>query len=115
MPQLFTRILASMACTVEGVAESATCKRKVNVPALVGVPPICPVAALRLRPSGNEPVRSVNAYGGVPPTTTTAPKYGIPTDAGPPESEMVSGPRSLVPPPVPPTVIVALTEIGRAH
>ena len=37
-------------------AESATCTVKLNVPELVGVPVIAPVAAFKLKPEGKAPV-----------------------------------------------------------
>lgn len=38
---------------------SATCTPKVDVPAVVGMPPICPVAEFSLRPAGRVPVVTV--------------------------------------------------------
>ena len=49
-------------------AESCTWTVKFDVPAVVGVPVIAPVAAFKLRPAGSEPVITVQlTYGGVPP------------------------------------------------
>src|ERR1700675_4546716 len=52
---------------------------KVNVPAVVGVPVIALVAALRIRPPGSAPLDTENAYGAVPPDAETVWLYGVPT------------------------------------
>jgi hypothetical protein len=52
--------------------ESVTWTVKLKVPAAPGVPEICPVDALRLRPVGNDPALTLHAYGRVPPLATSA-------------------------------------------
>lgn len=52
--------------------ESTTCPVKFNVPAVVGVPVIAPVAPFRNKPSGRLPEEIENVYGGVPPVATSA-------------------------------------------
>jgi hypothetical protein len=45
---------------------SVTFTPKLKLPAVVGVPKICPEAAID-NPGGNCPLASVHAYGGMPP------------------------------------------------
>ena len=51
-------------------SESVTCGVKLNVPAVVGVPEITPVRALRLRPVGSVPVE-LQVRVPVPPVACT--------------------------------------------
>jgi hypothetical protein len=50
-----------------GLLASLTCTVKLNVPAAVGVPPMAPLAAVRVRPGGIDPLMSDQVYAGVPP------------------------------------------------
>ena len=50
----------SLAVTVKGTElESVSCNVNIDVPAVVGVPEITPVAALNVRPAGSVPLRIV--------------------------------------------------------
>ena len=49
--------------------ESVTLIVKVLIPVVTGVPEMTPVAALRLRPVGSEPVLTEKVYGCTPPLT----------------------------------------------
>src|SRR5437588_7558290 len=60
-------------------ALSLTLIWKLNVPAAVGVPLIVPVAALRLKPGGREPVLRSQLYGGFPPLANNFCEYCAPT------------------------------------
>jgi hypothetical protein len=53
-----------------GLVESVACTEKVNVPAIVGVPLMIPVAPTD-SPGGKFPVEKLHAYGGVPPDATS--------------------------------------------
>jgi hypothetical protein len=53
-------------CAV-GAVESVTFAVKLNVPAVVGVPEIVPLAAASVRPAGNAPELMLQLYGVVPP------------------------------------------------
>ena len=44
---------------------------KGNVPAVVGVPVMAPVAGFRTSPGGNTPLVTENVYGPVPPLADT--------------------------------------------
>jgi hypothetical protein len=50
-----------------GAVESVTLTVKLNVPAVVGVPEIVPLAAASVRPAGNVPELMLQLYGVVPP------------------------------------------------
>jgi hypothetical protein len=50
-----------------GAVESVTLTAKLNVPAVVGVPEIVPLAAAIVRPAGNVPELMLQLYGVVPP------------------------------------------------
>jgi hypothetical protein len=52
-------------CGPEVPVVSVTVTRKVYVPAVVGVPEITPVAALKLNPGGGEPLVIVQLHGHV--------------------------------------------------
>jgi hypothetical protein len=58
---------------------SVTWMVKLEVPAVVGVPLIRPVAEFRVMLAGNVPAASVQVRGNVPPLTTTACEYLTPT------------------------------------
>ena len=47
--------------------ESLTCKLKLDVPVVVGVPAITPLEAFKLSPVGNEPDATLQVYGVIPP------------------------------------------------
>ena len=64
----FVALLASVTLTV-----------KFEVPAVVGVPLITPVEALRERPAGKEPVRTLQARGGTPSEAVRVAEYEAPT------------------------------------
>ncbi len=49
-------MLSGALAVAGGVAESATCTVKFDVPAVVGVPVIAPVPAFKCKPSGNVPL-----------------------------------------------------------
>jgi hypothetical protein len=51
-------------------ALSVTCTVKLELPELVGVPLMTPVAAFKVRGVGNEPTVITQVYPGVPPTAT---------------------------------------------
>jgi hypothetical protein len=53
-------------CAV-GAVESVTLAVKLNVPAVVGVPEIVPLAAASVRPAGSAPELMLQLYGVVPP------------------------------------------------
>jgi hypothetical protein len=61
------------------VTEFASVAFTVNAyaPAVVGVPPIAPVAAFKLNPAGNVPLPIVNAIGEVPPDVCTVWLYAV--------------------------------------
>jgi hypothetical protein len=44
---------------------------KFEVPTVVGVPEITPVAALKVRPAGSEPLAILHVRGVVPPAATS--------------------------------------------
>jgi hypothetical protein len=50
--------------------ESTICAEKVKEPAVVGVPDMTPVVALKLRPPGSEPTR-LHFNGAVPPVAVS--------------------------------------------
>jgi hypothetical protein len=54
------------ACAV-GTVESVTLAVRLNVPAVVGVPEIVPLAAASVRPAGKAPELMLQLYGVVPP------------------------------------------------
>lgn len=56
-------------------AASDACTTKLKSPAAVGVPPIRPVGDM-VKPVGSDPLMTVNAYGGDPPTADSATVYG---------------------------------------
>jgi hypothetical protein len=53
-----------------GELESVAFTVKENVPAMVGVPPICP-ALLKAKPTGKEPEEIDQLYGVVPPVAVS--------------------------------------------
>lgn len=75
-----------------GLPESSTFTANVNVPEEVGVPLIAP-AAVRLRPPGRLPDRTLHVYGVDPPDAVNATEYGAPTaPAASRLSEVIFGP-----------------------
>src|SRR5262249_8626573 len=52
-------------------APAVTWTVKLEVPAVVGVPEITPVAAVRVSPAGNVPLAIDQVYGGVPPVAAS--------------------------------------------
>jgi hypothetical protein len=56
-----------LAVRADGAVESVACKVNVAVPAAVGVPPIWPVAAFKVKPPGSAPELTDHEYGVVPP------------------------------------------------
>jgi hypothetical protein len=73
VPVLFT---ASFTCTVNETA-----------PAVVGVPEINPVDAVRLNPAGSAPALTLQLYGVVPPLACSVAEYAVPTV--PPDNDVV--------------------------
>jgi hypothetical protein len=62
-----TILSAIVALCAVGELESVTLAVKLKVPAALGVPEICPVEALRLKPVGNDPALTLHVFGLVPP------------------------------------------------
>jgi hypothetical protein len=61
------------AVAVFGVAlESLTCIVKIEVAAVVGVPVIAPVDAVRFNPAGSDPDETLQLYGVTPPFAAAA-------------------------------------------
>jgi hypothetical protein len=60
-------ILSDFAAVFAGDEESLTCTLNDDIPACVGVPLICPVAAVRFSPAGKDPELIDHVYGAVPP------------------------------------------------
>jgi hypothetical protein len=56
-----------VAVSAAGMFESVTIAVKLNVPAVVGVPEIVPLAAANVKPAGSVPVLTLQLYGAVPP------------------------------------------------
>jgi hypothetical protein len=50
-----------------GMPESVACTVKLDIPAVVGVPVIAPVAAFKVRPAGKVPTETAHDTAGVPP------------------------------------------------
>ncbi len=71
-------IVISKALLLVAPAKSVTRAVKLEVPAVVGVPEISPVAALSVNPAGSEPVLLDHVYGGVPPVAVKVCEYGMP-------------------------------------
>src|SRR5262245_29550779 len=63
---------------VPPVGLSARSTQNVDEPAAVGVPLTVP-SEFKVRPDGNEPLITVNEYGGQPPTPSNLWLYGVPT------------------------------------
>jgi hypothetical protein len=59
--------------------ESITCAVKLNVPGVVGVPVIAPVAALSVKPAGRDPRMIEYVYAATPPVAVNADEYATPT------------------------------------
>jgi hypothetical protein len=53
--------------------------RKLDQPALVGLPEIAPVELFNVSPGGNAPITTLHAYGGVPPVADIWAVYAWPT------------------------------------
>jgi len=70
-------VKAAVAVCGVGELESVICTVKLSVPVDVGVPEICPVAAFRLRPVGNVPAMTAQAYGVVPPLAVSVSLYAV--------------------------------------
>ena len=66
---------------------SLTCIVKDAVPAVVGVPLICPVELFSVRPAGKEPEMIAQVYGVVPALACSVVEYAVPTV--PPGSDVV--------------------------
>jgi len=62
-----------------GLPESVTFTVKLEVPAVVGVPVIAPVLALRLNPAGKAPLVILHVNGETPPLSCSAALYAVPT------------------------------------
>jgi hypothetical protein len=60
-------------------SESVTVAVKVKVPAVVHVPVIAPVEALRLSAGGSEPLLIDHVSGGTPPVAVSVALYELPT------------------------------------
>src|SRR5450631_3473399 len=63
------------------MVESVTVGKKLNTPACVGVPKICPLVVLNVRPAGRLLAGRLHEYGGTPPEACIAVLYGVPTIA----------------------------------
>lgn len=61
-----------------GDPESVSVTAKVGLPAVVGMPVIAPVDALRVRPAGRFPLVTDHAYGGMPPSPANVVAYAVP-------------------------------------
>ena len=59
-------------------ALSVTCTVSRKLPELVGMPLISPVDELSVKPTGSEPVLTLNVYGGVPPAAARVSVYPTP-------------------------------------
>jgi hypothetical protein len=59
-------------CVAVCAVESVTLAVKLNVPAVVGVPEIDPLAEASVRPAGNAPELMFQLYGVVPPLAANA-------------------------------------------
>jgi hypothetical protein len=70
-----------------GEFESVTLGVKLNVPAVVGLPEIVPVAAASVRPAGSAPELMLQLCGVVPPLACSVVEYALPTV--PPGSNVV--------------------------
>ena len=66
------------ACVADAELVSVTLTVKLAVPAVDGVPPICP-PELRLRPAGNEPDDTDHVYDPEPPVACSVCEYAAPT------------------------------------
>jgi hypothetical protein len=69
------------------LAASVTCTVNDAVPAVVGVPLICPVELLSVSPAGNDPALIDQLYGVVPPLACSVVEYAVP--AVPPGNDVV--------------------------
>jgi len=58
--------------------ESTTCAVKLNVPVVLGVPVMAPVAVFSVNPAGSDPLVSEKVYGPTPPDATSDEVYTIP-------------------------------------
>jgi hypothetical protein len=65
------------ACEADKLIESVTFAVKLYAPAVVGVPEIAPLPA-SVSPSGNDPLATDHAYGGVPPLAARVCVYAVP-------------------------------------
>jgi hypothetical protein len=94
-----TMLRLAVAVLAVGVSESVTVTVKLEVPAVVGVPDITPVEALRIRPAGKLPVVTAHEYGVMPPVACkVAPAYTELTTPTASELEVVvtlSGPTEI--------------------
>jgi hypothetical protein len=82
--------IVNVSCTAvvcAGTPASVTLKVTRLLTGFVGVPVICPVAALSVNPTGSRPALTVHRYGGVPPVAASVWEYGAPMT--PPGSEAV--------------------------
>ena len=66
-----TMIERSAVAARVGAPVSMACTVKFDLPAVVGVPAMTPVAASIVSPSGNEPALTDHVYASVPPVATT--------------------------------------------
>jgi hypothetical protein len=65
--------------------------RGVNIPDVVGVPPITPVAEFNVKPGGSEPVFTDQVYGSVPPVAVKVAEYGTFTVPSGSETVVICG------------------------
>jgi hypothetical protein len=70
-------IVICNACEADRLIESVTLAVKLYAPAVVGVPEIAPLPA-SVSPSGNDPLATDHAYGGVPPLAARVCVYAVP-------------------------------------
>lgn len=66
------RIESALRLDVDGVAESTTCTVNDQMPRLVGVPAITPVAASSFNPGGSERAATDHRNGALPPDVASA-------------------------------------------
>jgi hypothetical protein len=73
---------ACVAVWLVGSAESFTCTVNENVPAVVGIPVILPLAGFSTKPGGRAPEITLQANGAAPPCVATALAYVASTVPG---------------------------------
>ncbi len=77
IPNAAGLIVSDSAAVVEAEALSVSLTVKLAAPAAPGVPDIAPPGD-RFNPAGNDPLDTVQEYGGVPPVALSVCEYGAP-------------------------------------